>query len=192
MGKREIGQLSIQDLVVSILIAELVAISIENHNDTILYSVLPILLLVILEVIFGYLSIKSYRFRKVVEGKPALIISNGKVIFKELIRQRYSIEDLLLQLRMNGVKNMEDVEYAVLENNGKLSIFKYNFMRISSSYPFPIILDGVIQKDTLNYLKKDNSFVKGYLNKNNIKLNDVFYAFYKNDKLFVIQKDKLT
>lgn len=190
MGKREIGQLSVQDLVVSILIAELVAISIEKHDETILFSVLPILLLVILEVIFGYISIKSYKFRKVIEGKPALIICDGKIIFKELIKQRYSIQDLLLELRMSGIKNIEDVEYAVLENNGKLSIFKYNFMKISSSYPFPIIIDGVIQKDTLNYLKKDKYWIDDYLKKNNLKLTDVYYAFYKNDKLFVIEKDK--
>ena len=190
MGKREIGQLSVQDLVVSILIAELVAISIEKHDETILFSVLPILLLVILEVIFGYISIKSYKFRKVIEGKPALLICDGKIIFKELIKQRYSIQDLLLELRMSGIKNIEDVEYAVLENNGKLSIFKYNFMKISSSYPFPIIIDGVIQKDTLNYLKKDKYWIDDYLKKNNLKLTDVYYAFYKNDKLFVIEKDK--
>lgn len=190
MGKREIGQLSVQDLVVSILIAELVAISIEKHDETILFSVLPILLLVILEVIFGYISIKSYKFRKVIEGKPALIICDGKIIFKELIKQRYSIQDLLLELRMSGIKNIEDVEYAVLENNGKLSIFKYNFMKISSSYPFPMIIDGVIQKDTLNYLKKDKYWIDDYLKKNNLKLTDVYYAFYKNDKLFVIEKDK--
>ncbi len=191
MGKREIGQLSVQDLVVSILIAELVAISIENHNDTILYSILPISLLVIFEVLFGYISIKSNRFRNIIEGKPALIICNGKIIFKELIRQRYSIDDLLLELRINGIKNIEEVEYAVLENNGKLSIFKYNFIKMSSNYPFPIILDGIIQKDTLNYLKKDRKWIDNYLSNNNIKLSNIFYAFYKNDKLFIIEKEKL-
>ena len=82
MGKREIGQLGTTDLIVSILIAELVAISIENFNDTILNTVIPIMVLVIMEVVLAYLSIKSKKVRYFLDGKPSLIISNGKINYK--------------------------------------------------------------------------------------------------------------
>ena len=144
MGKREIGQLGIIDLIVSILMAELIAISIENINDPIYLTVIPIILLVLLEIVLGYISVKSKVFRNVMGGKPSLIINHGKLNYKEMIKQRYTLDDLLLSLRQQSIKSIEDVEYAFLEPNGKLSIFKYNFLRIKSDYPMPLILDGNI------------------------------------------------
>ncbi len=140
MGKREIGQLGTTDLIVSILIAELVAISIENFNDTILNTVIPITVLVILEVILAYLSIKSKKVRYFLDGKPSLIISNGKINYKEMVKSRYSIDDLLFQLRQNSIKSIEEIEYAFLEPNGKLSIFPYNLLKLKSSYPMALII----------------------------------------------------
>ncbi len=191
MGKREIGQLSIQDLVVSILIAELVAISIENIEDPLIMTVLPILILVILEIISAVVTLKSSKIRNVVEGKPALIIDKGKINFKELIKQRYTLDDLLLELRTQGIKSIIDVEYAILENNGKLSIFKYNFLKLDSSNPFPLILDGIIQKDTLGYLNKNMVWLSEKLKEENVVPKDVFYAFYKNNKVFIIKREEL-
>lgn len=188
MGKREIGQLSIIDLVVSILIAELVAISIEQHEESMFLTVIPILILVGLEILCSYISMKSNKFREVLEGKPSLIINKGVLNFKELIKQRYTLHDLLLELRQNGIKNIEDVEYAVLENNGKLSIFPYKFFRINTSLPFPLILDGNIQKDTLTYLNKSDLWLRNNLKEEGVLLENVFYAFYKNNKVYIIQK----
>ncbi len=191
MGKREIGQLSIQDIVVSILIAELVAISIENYKDSMWLTVIPIMLLVILEVLFGYLSLKFNRFRNIIDGKPSLLINSGIINYKEMVKQRYTLDDLMMELRNNNIKNLKDVEYAILENNGKLNIFKYNFLGLDSSNPFPLILDGTIQKDTLNYIDKNESWLTDYLNSNNIKINEVFYSFYKNNKIYVIKRNEL-
>lgn len=191
MGKREIGQLSIQDLVVSILIAELVAISIENIEDPLILTIVPILILVVLEIISSIITLKSNKVRNLIEGKPALVIDKGKINFKELIRQRYTLDDLLLQLRVQGIKSLMEVEYAVLENNGKLSVFKYNFLRLDSTMPFPLILDGIVQKDTLKYLKKDNVWLNEKLASENTNIKDIFYAFYKNNKLFVIKRKDL-
>ena len=114
MGKREVAQLGITDLIVSILIAELVAISIENFNDTILNTVIPISLLVLLEVLLAFISIKSKKIRYFFDGKPSLIISNGQINYKEMVKLRYSLEDLLFQLRQNSIKSIEEVEYAFL------------------------------------------------------------------------------
>ena len=126
MGKREIGQLGVIDLIVSILIAELVAISIEETENPIYLTIIPIAVLVLLEIVFAYISIKSRKFRNIFDGKPSLIIANGKINYKEMIKQRYSLDDLLISLRMQGIKELDMVEYAFLEPNGQLSIFKYN------------------------------------------------------------------
>ena len=124
MGKREIGQLQISDLTISILIAELVAISIENRDEKMILTVLPILVLVFFEILSSYIGLKCNGVRTLMDGKPSLIINKGKLNVKEMLRQRYTLDDLLLQLRQNSISNIKDVNYAILENNGKLSIFK--------------------------------------------------------------------
>lgn len=191
MGKREIGELSIQDLVVSLLIAELVAISIENYKDSMLLTVIPILILLFFEIAAGYLSLRFNKFRNIMDGKPSLIINRGIINYKEMMKQRYSLDDLLLELRNNNIKNLKDVEYAVLENSGKLNIFKYSFLGLDSSNPFPLILDGVIQRDTLSYIDKDEEWLLLYLKNNNLNKEDIFYAFYKNNKIYIIKRNEL-
>lgn len=190
MGKREVGQLGIIDLIVSILIAELVAISIENIDKSIFLTIVPITILVIIEIIFAYLSIKSRTFRNILSGKPSIIINHGVINYKEMIKQRYSLDDLLLSLRQNQIKSLEEVEYAFLENNGKLSIFKYNILKTNSNYPIALIIDGEIQEKTLKNIHRTKAWLHLYLKKQNTELKDVFYGFYKNKKVYLIkQKD---
>jgi uncharacterized membrane protein YcaP (DUF421 family) len=191
MGKREVGQLSIIDLIISILIAELIAISIDNANDPILLSVIPITILFLFQIIFAYISLKSNNFKNIFDGKPAIIIKYGKLDFKSMIKNRYNLDDLLMQLREKGIKSIDEVEYAILENNGKLSIFKYNLFKIASNYPMPLILDGDIQEDTLKIINKNKHWLYEMLNKENVDLKNVFYAFYKSTKIYVIKKNEL-
>lgn len=190
MGKREISQLEIIDLIVSILMAELIAISIENMDDSIILTIVPIVALVVLEIVLAKLSLKSRKFNELMSGKPSLLIVNGKIKFKELIKNRYSLDDILLELRQNGIKSLSDVEYAILEPNGKLSVFKYNILKTKSDFPLALIIDTVIQDDTLKYLKKDKEWLINKLHSKNILLNDVFYSFYKNNKIYIINKNK--
>lgn len=190
MGKREISQLEIIDLIVSILMAELIAISIENMDDSIILTIVPIAALVVLEIVLAKLSLKSRKFNELMSGKPSLLIVNGKIKFKELIKNRYSLDDILLELRQNGIKSLSDVEYAILEPNGKLSVFKYNILKTKSDFPLALIIDTVIQEDTLKYLKKDKEWLINKLHNKNILLNDVFYSFYKNNKIYIINKNK--
>ena len=192
MGKREIAKLSVQDLVVSLLIAELVAIAIENYKDSIILTVIPIIILLFFELISGFISLKCNKIRNIIEGKPSLIINRGIINYKEMVRQRYSLDDLLLELRNNKIKDLKDVEYAILENNGHLNIFKYTFLGINSDNPFPLILDGVIQKDTLDYIEKNEDWLNSYLKTSNLKKEDIFYAFYKNKKVYVIKRNELS
>ena len=191
MGKREVGKLSIQDIVVSILIAELCAIAIENYKDSILLTIIPIIILLFFELMAGFLSLKFNGFRNIIDGKPSLIINKGIINYKEMLKQRYNLDDLMLELRNNNIKDLRNVEYAVLENNGHLNIFKYEFLN-KNNCPFPLILDGVIQKDTLNYIDKDEEWLYNYLDKNNIELENIFYSFYKNNKIYIIKRNELT
>lgn len=189
MGKREIGQLGVVDLIVSILIAELVAISIENTKDTLLLTVIPISILVGLEILIARISLKSKHIRTFFGGKPSIIIDRGKVNYKEMVRQRYTIDDLLFELRQKSIKSIEQVEYALLEPNGKLSIFEVKMF--DKNYPLPIIVDGEIQTSTMRKIKKNKVWLQDILNKNNVNLEDVFYAFYKGYKVFIIKKNDL-
>jgi len=187
MGKREISQLQVIDLIVSILMAELIAISIENMDEPIYLALVPIIALVIIEIFLAKISLKSKKINDIMTGKPSLIIINGKLNFKELIKCRYSLDNILLELRQNGIKSITDVEYAFLETNGKLSVFKYNFFKTSSDYPMPVIIEGKIDNNTLKYINKNKVWVLNELRKRKIKIDDVFYSFYKNNKLYVIK-----
>ena len=191
MGKREIGQLGIIDLIVSILIAELIAISIENIEDSIFLTIIPILLLVGLEILLAFIEIKSRKIRTFFDGKPSLIISNGKVNYNEMVKQRYSMDNLLLSLRQKEIKSIDDVEYAFLEPNGKLSIFKYNLFKIPSAYPMPLILDGSLQKKALKYIHKNVSWLESKLRTKNLLIEDIFYCFYNKKRLYIIKKKEI-
>lgn len=189
MGKREVGQLTITDLIVSLLIAELTVISVENYDKSILYSLIPIVILVLLQCILAFISLKKPKFRLMLEGNPSLIIKNGKINYNEMLKQRYNLDDLLVQLRDKGYRSIEEVEYAVLESSGTLSVFPYETGK--SPLPLPIILDGDIQDDTIEHLKKNRKWVYDFLDKKDIKLQDVFFAFYKDKNIFIIKNDDL-
>ena len=188
MGKREVGELSIVDFIVSMFIAELVAISIENYQESILISLIPIIILVILQIISSRIALKHKKIRDILDGKPSVIVSRGKVNFKEMKKIRYNIDDLLSQLRGESIKSIQEVEYAILETNGKLSIFKKEG---DNTYPLALILDGKIEEDVLLEIHKTDAWLKQELDKQNIKLENIFYGFYQNNNLYIIEKDKI-
>ncbi|MFV0249778.1 MAG: DUF421 domain-containing protein [Bacilli bacterium] len=186
MGKKEIGQLGVGDLIVTVLIAELAAISIEEEKMSILVSIIAISTLVIIDVLVNYISLKNGKIRYLIDGRPSIIIKNGKIRFNVMTKLRYTLDDLLSQLRIYGINNIEDVDYAILETNGKLSVFKNNI-----NYPLPIILDGIIDFESLKEIKKDEFWLEKLLLKKNVKLDEIFYAFYKENKTFIIKKSDL-
>lgn len=189
MGKREVGQLGVVDLIVSILIAELVAISIENTSDSIFMTIIPIGLLVVLEIALAKLALKSKKVRTFFGGKPSIIIDRGKVDYKEMVKQRYTMDDLLFELRQKSIKSLENVEYALLEPNGKLSIFEKKLF--DKNCPMPLIVDGEIQTSTLKLIKKSKMWLKENLRKQNLCPSDVFYCFYKGYTLYIVKKNEL-
>lgn len=187
MGKREVGQLGIIDLIVSVLIAELVAISLDNTKDSIFMAIIPITFLVVCQIGMAFLSLNKKSVREIFDGKPSLIINNGKINIKEMIRQRYNLDDLLTQLREENFKSISEVDYAILETSGKLSVFKKEKDK-GRTFPLPIIIEGKIEYDSLRLLDKDVSWL---VNNLSCDIDDVFYGFYKNNNIYVIRNDEL-
>lgn len=185
MGKKEVGELGIIDLIVSFSIAELASISIEETDKSIFTSILPITILVIIEITISYIGMKSDKFRKMTDGNPSLIINNGKINFKTMSKLRYTLDDLLTQMREKDYKSIEDVKYAILETDGELSIFNDN------DYPMPLIVDGTVDENTLKNIKKNYIWLNEVLKSHHVKLEDVYYAFYRDNKTFIIKRDEL-
>lgn len=190
MGKREVGQLGIVDLIVSILIAELAAISIDNRTESIFLSIIPIVVLVLIQMGMAYYSLKNQKVRDAFDGTPSVMVNRGKINFKEMVRQRYNIDDLLTQLREQHIKSIEEVDYAILETSGKLSVFKKKDNRFGD-YPLPLILDGKIQEDTLRQIQKTEKWLQSTLTEEKVNIEDIFYAFYQEKNIFIIKKEDL-
>ena len=190
MGKREVGQLGIVDLIVSILIAELAAMSIDNRDENTFLSIIPIVSLVFIQIGMSYISLKNAKVRDAFDGTPSVMINRGVVNFKEMVKQRYNIDDLLIQLREQKVRTIEEVDYAILESSGKLSVFTKQNNRFGD-YPLPLVLDGVIQPETLTQIKKTEKWLNQTLKDEHVELANVFYAFYKDKGLYIIKRSDL-
>ncbi|MBB6449508.1 uncharacterized membrane protein YcaP (DUF421 family) [Geomicrobium halophilum] len=153
MGKREVGELSLLDFIVSIMIAEFAVMAIDEQS--LIKGVLPIVVLACTQIFLAYVSLKSDRLRDCLDGEPTMIIENGKIDEKAMRQQRYNFDDLLLQLRKQSISNFSEIEFAVLEPSGDLSVIKKETNAGEVVYPFPFIIDGVIQHDHLQRIDKD-------------------------------------
>ena len=124
MGKREIGEISAFDIVVFFIISELFSLSLNEPEHSILRSIIPVSIIVLLQLVTALISLYVPKFRSLMEGKKSYLIYKGVIQQNEMKRQRYTIEDLMAQLRMKEIQTPQDVEYAILENNGELTIIK--------------------------------------------------------------------
>lgn len=188
MGKREVGELGVFDFIISMLISQLIAICIENYKDPIWFVIIPTLILVLFQIVFSFLSLKSNKFRDILDGKESIIISNGKLNFSEMKKQKYNLNDLLLQLRDKGIRTIEEVDYAILETNGKLSVFQKQDDN-NNVFPLPLVLDGVIEENNLKFINKTRKWLNNELSKKKINLDNIFYAFYKDDDIYIIENE---
>ena len=188
MGKREVGELGVFDFIISMLISQLIAICIENYKDPIWFVIVPTLILVLFQIVFAFLSLKSNKFRDILDGKESVIISNGKLNFSEMKKQKYNLNDLLLQLRDKGIRTIEEVDYAILETNGKLSVFQKQDDN-NNIFPLPLVLDGVIEENNLKFINKTRKWLNNELSKKKINLDNIFYAFYKDDDIYGIETE---
>jgi uncharacterized membrane protein YcaP (DUF421 family) len=188
MGKREVGQLSLFDLVVAIMIAELAAIPLSDNEMSLLHGIVPISTLVLLEIILSYMTLKSLTARKIIEGTPSIIVEKGRLLEEEMRRLRYNIDDMISQMREQGVYNLEDVEYAILETDGKLSLILKSEKRpvisedlgLQPAYeglPLPLISDGKLLKENMALAEKSREWLEENLRtRHNCSIGDVLYA----------------
>ena len=152
-----------------------------------LVSIYNIFLLVFLQIGFAYIQLKINSIRNTINGKPSTIINKGKLNIKEMIKQRYSIDDLLIALRNNGYRGIHEIEYAILETNGNLSVFPKD-KKNDSEYPFPIIVDGVVDIDSLKGINRSEFWLKNFLLVRGYDIKNILYAFYKKGKIFIVKK----
>jgi len=124
MGKREIGKLSVFDFVISVMIAEIAVIVLEDMERSMWEGILPMTVLLVIQLGIAYMTMKSRKLRLLFDGKPSVIIDNGKLNSDVMRKQRYNLDDLMLQLRENKINTVSDVEFAILETSGKLSVIQ--------------------------------------------------------------------
>ena len=203
MGKRQIGQLQPSELVVALIIADLSAIPMGNVGIPLLTGIIPILTLFVCEALLSYISLKSQFARKIISGKPSIVVEKGRILENELRKQRFNIDDLMEQLRLKDVPDVNDVEYALLETGGQVSIILKNNkkpvvredLNINAAYeglPISLIIDSHINLQNLSISGHNIDWLLKQLEKNNIKSSDdVLFAYISQDNKFMFQlKDK--
>ncbi|MRH43008.1 DUF421 domain-containing protein [Aquibacillus halophilus] len=195
MGKREVGELSILDVVVFLMLAEMAVTSIEDPDTNLFKTLVPMTVLLIIQKVIARISLKSSRFRHWFEGKPSVIISRGKLDEHEMKKQGYNFDDLMQQLRGNGTKSVQDVEFAILETSGKLSVFEKSSEENPISpdgYVLPLIVDGTVQKKALEKINKNEKWLKEQLeNKGYNSMEAIsFCTLDGKDKWFIDMKNE--
>jgi uncharacterized membrane protein YcaP (DUF421 family) len=196
MGKREIGELSILDLVVFIMIGEMAIIGIENPDKPVFETAIPMLLLMLIQISLAVVSLKSKKFRDLVDGQPTVIINRGKIDEHAMRKQRYNFDDLMTQLREKDIRSIADVEFAILESSGSLSVIEKQMS--SNGDPkdgditIPVIIDGAIEEDNLKRINKTNLWLRQELKKLGYKdIKKISFCSYENGKFFVDIMDEM-
>jgi len=180
MGKRQIGQLQPYELVVIIMISELAAIPMQNTSIPLINGIVPVIVLVAAEIALSYIAMKSQRARGFICGKPSVLIENARIIESEMRRVRYNINDLLEQLRLKNVPDIRDVEFAILETSGQLSVITksekrpvmpqdLNIAPQPENLPITLIIDGRIISENLTKANKDQKWLDNALLKAGVK-----------------------
>lgn len=202
MGKRQVGQLQPYELVVIIMISELAAIPMQNTGIPIFNGIVPIIILVAAEIILSYASLKSERARELISSKPSILIENSKILESELKRVRYNINDLLEQLRLKNVPDINDVEFAILETSGQLSVILKSDKRPVQpqdlgiappppKIPITLVIDGQIAEENLPKAGIDKEWLNKQFRDSGIQSvrQVLFAAIDSNGQFFYQLKD---
>lgn len=202
MGKRQIGDMQPNELVVTLLISEIAALPLQDPSQPIINGIISVFILVILEIFISFITMKSYTLRKIMNGKSAIIIEDGKINQDVMKKLRMTVLDLIELLRGQNVFDVSTVAYAVLEVNGDLNVLlKSNFQPATptdlnlktqpSKMQIPIISDGKIIKEAVNSIAKTESEIKEILNSKNLTESSVFLMTMSRDgKMNVIFKEQ--
>lgn len=182
MGKREVGELSVMDLVIFILIADVASFAVDNPKRSLFESILPMIILLVIQVTISFISLKSKKVRDKIDGDPTIIIRDGVLLEKEMKRQRYNLDDLFQQLREKDIGSVQKIAYAFLEPSGNLSVF----MKDNLPPILPLIVDGEIQKRHLLLIKKSERWLRNELSKiGHDDHSKIFYCCFEDGKIHV-------
>ncbi|MFA9397501.1 MAG: YetF domain-containing protein [Clostridiaceae bacterium] len=200
MGKRQIGQLQPFELVIAIMVSDLASIPMQDTGIPLINGIIPIITLLILQILISVLQLKCEFFRTLFCGRPSILINKGKIEMNELRIQRFNLNDLMEELRLKGYYNIEDIEYAVLETSGQLSIIPksslssvtrkdLNITKQQETLPVTLILDGKIEYNNLKIINKDKNWLLSKLKENNIyDSNEIVIAVLDSRDDFYLQK----
>ena len=183
MGKREIGQLQPFELAIAIMIADLASIPMTEIGIPISNGIVPILGLLLMHLIISVINLKSVKAREIICGKPSILIYRGRIDEKVLRKERFTVNELQERLRASNVVNISDVEYAILETSGQVTVIQkpnkrntipedFNIMPEYEGIPYDLVVDGKIMEDNLQKLGKDYNWLKKEVNKFKINPQD--------------------
>jgi uncharacterized membrane protein YcaP (DUF421 family) len=199
MGKRQIGQLQPFELVITILISELAAVPMQDTGIPLINGIVPILILMFAQIILSYISLKSGKARGIICGKPSILIEDGRIMENQLSKLYFNINDLLEQLRVKGYPDIKDVEFAILETEGQLSVIPKSPKRpvtpedlsipvSQEKLPITLIIDGEVIRQNLLIAKVSEGDLKKTLAGNGISdYNQVLFAGLDSSGSFFFQ-----
>ena len=184
MGKRQIGEMQVSELVTTILLSELAAQPIADDRIPLVFAIIPIGALISIEVILSFAVTRIPFLKPIFDGKPNILINKGKICQSELLRVRISLEELLSQLRINGVSDISDVEYAIIEHNGQLSVIPKKRADPPSAYDLKVtvtesgvahavVVDSKVSDFDLSLIGKDRKWLDNRLSRLNAALSDI-------------------
>ena len=199
MGKREIGQLQPFELAISIMIADLASIPMTEIGIPITNGIIPILGLLIMHLIISIINMKSIKAREIICGKPRILIYRGKIDEKALIKERFTINELEERLRGNNIMNLGDIEYAILETSGQVTVIpkpeKRNViaedLNITPEYegiPYDLVVDGKVMNKNLKKIGKDYNWLKKEVRKFNMNPEEALIVTYDGKGQIFCQK----
>ncbi len=185
MGKRQLGELELSEFVITMILSELASLPIADNTIPLSHSIIPIIILLSLEVIVSFVSLKCRKIKKLVGGNPSIIINKGRICKKEMAKVRIGLDELLCQLRIKNISDISDVEYAILEENGQLSVIQKMHARNATlgdlgirntekGINHTLIVDGQVSDFNLNLSGKNKKWLYSQIKKRNCKLEDVF------------------
>ena len=186
-GKRQIGQLQLSELVSALLLSELAAMPIGHEEIPLTFSLIPTTAIICIEIIAAFAVTKSKTLRKIFDGKPSVIIEKGRLNLAEMERLRLGIEEFIVEARLKGVADISELEYAVLEDNGELSVFKKS--DTPSGIAHVIISDGQIDSKGLDTVKMSKKALLSRLKAKSVTPDNVFlYTVDDAGNDFLIKK----
>ncbi len=185
MGKRAIGEFQPFEFVIVLAVAELASTPMQEITTPILYGIVPLITVFVAHYIITSISSKSIRFRKFFNGKPMIVIDQEGVNNENLRKLNLNVNDLLEMIREQGYFSIEEINYAIIETNGKLSVMEKENAPSPQSIPMTLICEGRYLEDNLSKIKANKENVQKILNKKNIRMKDVLLMTADSNKIFL-------